>query len=166
MTTRVTGKGVFQLRDDIKKMFIDLNNCYTQKITHYKDLLRNCRECSFQVSSGNYSRIEDLLEESNITIAEIDNIDYQIAAIKTSICSKCGIEYYNFESYFFYKNDFAESSHTKVLIDYMKPLLRQSIEQRDSLVKKIQVEQNILAGSIDSLSRTRAINTHFHLLQG
>jgi hypothetical protein len=154
------------LRDDIKKLFNDLNDCYTQKITLYKSLLRNCKECTFHVGSGNFDTIEDLLEESNGTISAIDTIDYDIARIKSAICVKCGIEYYNFDSYFFYKNDFAESTHTKLLVDYMKPLLRQSIEHREALIKKIQIEQTAASKSIDSLARTRALNTRFHIMQG
>lgn len=157
-------KGVFRLRADIVEQFTDLNLLYQQKLSLYNELAMNTESCSFHIISGNIDMIDEKLEESNEIITRIDALDYDITQIKSEICRVSGIEYYQFERYYLAEEKHEVTLVTGGLLAQMKKLMRQSIDNRDQMIKKLHEEQAKIASSIHSLTRTRALNTRFKIM--
>jgi uncharacterized coiled-coil DUF342 family protein len=157
-------KGVFQLRDDIKKLFESLNSLYINKLNLYESLAINTEECNFHMVSGDFETIDEKLETSNATIAEIDVLDFEITQIKSEICRLSGIEYYRFENFFLINSTDEITDTTNDLLTKMKKLMRQSLDNRDSMIQKIHEKQAEMSSSIESLSRTRALNNRFMIM--
>lgn len=146
------------MRNDIKELIEKLNDLYREKKELYTKLRRNTEECNFQIVSKKLEEIEDLLYVSNTIIDEVDNLDYDITQIKSELCEISGIEYHAFD-----KTYLEKESETNRILGELKPIIREALENREKLIKRIQMEQAKVLASIDSLSRTHALNAIFHI---